>query len=117
MHFLWCLSSTPVSPAKTTLVGGVLGQTEEMLQSGRLGRGGSGAEPQLKGRAGVQHPPKPLGLTAGVRLKRNKEAPGAQALPCAAGDWGAVPAEYPVQEWLLPPCQWPEPGPMCSQGS
>lgn len=38
------LSPAPVSPAKTTLVGGILGQTEEMLQSGRLGRGVSGAE-------------------------------------------------------------------------
>lgn len=118
MLFLWCLSPTLVSPAKTnTLLGGILGQTEETLQRGRLGHAGSGAEPQPKGRAGVQHPPKPLGLTARGRLKGNREGPGAQALPCTAGHWRAVHAECPVQERLLPPGQWPQPGPMCSEGS
>ncbi|XP_039421480.1 colipase [Corvus cornix cornix] len=81
MSSLWCLSPTPMSPAKNTaLVGGILGQTEETLQRGRLGHVGSGAEPQLKGRARVQHPPKPLGLTARGRSKGNREGPGAQ--PC-----------------------------------
>lgn len=59
---------------------------------------------------------KPHGLTARLRLKGNKEGPSAQALPCAAGHWGAVHAECPVQERLLPPGEGPQPGPMCSQG-
>lgn len=49
-----CLSPIPVSPAETsTSAGGILGQTEEMLQGRRLGGAGSRAEPQPKGRAGV----------------------------------------------------------------
>lgn len=36
MLSLWCLSPTPVSPAKNNSVGGILGQTEEMLQSEML---------------------------------------------------------------------------------
>lgn len=82
-------------------VGGILGQTEEMLQRGSWGMGTVLSISQRQSWCSAC--PQTRGLTARVRLKGDKEGLGAQALPCAAGHRGAVPAECPVQERLLPP--------------